>query len=146
MSLLADLLADTIAVDAAFSENAEGFDGDNNTEFDSSSLDFVGGGDVATDDFASLATEAPTYTPTEVPDYWPAHLMWIQKTFSTLSILASYVICREIVANLRRQRQQSGRRTSVSGDLSGGSSNQPSIAKPRNTAPRHAGSSTSLCG
>jgi len=44
---------------------------------------------------------------------WPAYLTWIQKVFATLSIICSYAICREILADLRQQKESnsaSGRR------------------------------------
>ncbi len=43
-------------------------------------------------------------------DDWPAYLMWIQKFFATLSIICSYVVCREIISDLMKRptRKASG--------------------------------------
>lgn len=40
-------------------------------------------------------------------DDWPAYLTWIQKVFSSLSIVCSYVICREVLSDLKNQRTNS---------------------------------------
>mmetsp|Transcript_5419 Transcript_5419/g.8018 ORF Transcript_5419/g.8018 Transcript_5419/m.8018 type:complete len:494 (+) Transcript_5419:108-1589(+) len=39
----------------------------------------------------------------EEEDIWPAYLTWIQKFFASMSILCSYVICREIISDLRNK-------------------------------------------
>ena len=41
-------------------------------------------------------------------DEWPAYLMWIQKTFASLSIICSYVICREILSDLKHHQSRRG--------------------------------------
>jgi len=38
----------------------------------------------------------------EEEDFWPAYLTWIQKFFASLSIICSYVICREVCSDLKR--------------------------------------------
>ncbi len=52
-------------------------------------------------------------------DDWPAYLMWIQKFFATLSIICSYVVCREIISDLKQRpsRKRSGSQKSSDGNV-----------------------------
>ena len=50
----------------------------------------------------------------EEEDYWPAYLTWIQKVFASLSIICSYVICRETLSDFKNQQSTYSRGRSTS--------------------------------
>jgi len=65
----------------------------------------------------------------EEEDIWPAYLTWIQKFFAFWSILCSFAICREIIADLRNKRNCRSNNASPRVPKQTGSSLQSSIGR-----------------
>jgi hypothetical protein len=68
-------------------------------------------GNVTTGTFTDIDIDADDFVVEEdlyETDAWPAYLMWIQKTFASLSIICSYVICREILSDLKDHQSRRG--------------------------------------